>query len=271
MPAIGLKSRILQAWKDRPRRRQMIVTDITRMDGDRICVGGYLDDGTAVRPVTGRGGPNEQWLRSARDGRVAPFSVLELQINRAPKPLRAPHTEDRTVPLTGHRVVRLLSDAEQRALLDRSTSPSVRSIFGAEVHADPTGQWGRYVHAGEGTRSLGTIRVDRVRAVRYHHYPYRGRWDYRLRFLDASQEEFQLAVVDLDFRGRLDALRDGGLPADRAASTLLSTLHQQTVHLRIGLARGWDKHPDRCYLQITGVYGFEEARGSGSGGSGGER
>lgn len=256
MPAIGLRARILRAWKDRPRRRQMIVTDITRMDGDRICVGGYLEDGTPVRPVAGRKGPNERWLRSARNAPVAPFSVLEIQVNRAPKHLQAPHTEDRTIPLKGRRVVRILSEAEQQALLERTASPSVQSIFGAEVHADPAGQWGRYVRAGAGTRSLGTIRVDRVQAVRYHHYPDRGRWDYRLRFRDASQEEFQLAVVDLDFRGRLDALRDGGHSADTAATATLSTLQRQTVYLRIGLARGWDRHPDRCYLQITGVYGF---------------
>jgi hypothetical protein len=257
MPAIRLRSRILQAWKDRPRRRQMIVTDITRMDGDRICVGGYLDDGTAVRPVAGRIGPNEQWLRSARDGRVAPFAVLELQVNKAPKRLTAPHTEDRTIPLKGHRVPSFLSEEEQQALLERTASPTVRSVFGTEIHADPTGQWGRYVRSGEGSRSLGTIRADRVEAVRYHHYPDRGRWDYRLRFRDGSQEEFQLAVVDLAFRARLDALRDSGLSADHAATEILAALRQQDVYLRIGLARGWDRHPDRCYLQLTGVYGFE--------------
>jgi hypothetical protein len=259
MPVIGLKSRILQAWKDRPRRRQMIVTDVTRMDGDRVCVGGYLEDGTAVRPVAGRVGPNEQWLRSARDGRVAPFAVLELQVNKAPKRLTAPHTEDRTIPLKGHRVLSILSDENQQALLNRTVLPSVRSVFGAEIHTDPAGQWGRYVRAGEGTRSLGTIRVNRIQAVQYRHYPDRGRWDYRLRFRDGSQEEFQLAVVDLEFRARLDALRDSGLPADRAAARILTALQRQTVYLRIGLARGWDRHPDRCYLQITGVYGFESA------------
>jgi hypothetical protein len=256
MPVTGLRSRLLHAWKDRSRRRQMIVTDITRMDGERICIGGYLEDGTAVRPVAGRIGPNEQWLRSARNAPVTPFSILELQVNRAPKRLNAPHTEDRTIPLQGHRVLRLLSDSEQQALLERSASPSVREIFGAEVHADPAGHWGRYVRSGEGERSLGTIRVDRVLAVGYHHYPDRGRWDYRLRFRDASQEEFQLAVVDLDFRSRLDALRDSGLPTDRAATETLTALQRQEVYLRIGLARGWDRHPDRCYLQITGVYGF---------------
>ena len=48
-------------------------------------------------------------------------------------------------------------------------------------------------------------------------------------------------------------------PADRAAARCLTALQRQTVYLRIGLARGWDRHPDRCYLQITVVYGFESA------------
>lgn len=256
MPAIGPWSRIVQAWKDRSRRRQMTVTDITRMEGDRICVGGYLEDGTPVRPVTGRKGPDERWLRSARDAPVVPFSVLELQINRAPKRLSAPHTEDRAVPRNGHRVLRILSETERIAMLEHSASPNIRAIFGAEIRADPEGQWGRYVRVGEGTRSLGTIRASRVQAVQYHYYPDRRRWDYRLRFLDASEEAFQLAVVDLEFRRRLDALRAGGLSAENAATATITALRRQTVYLRIGLARGWERHPDRCYLQITGVYGF---------------
>ncbi|MBA2598574.1 MAG: hypothetical protein H0V00_18290, partial [Chloroflexia bacterium] len=195
MPAIGLKERILGVWKDRSRRRQMIVTDITRMEGDRVCVGGYLEDGTPVRPVAGRKGPDERWLRSARDAAVVPFAVVELQVNRAPKRMSVPHTEDRVIPLSGHRVLRMLSDAERIALLERSLSPSLRAIFAAEIHADPNGTWGRYVRTGEGTRSLGTIRADAIRAVHYRHYPDRHRLDYRLRFNDASGEEFQLAVV----------------------------------------------------------------------------
>jgi len=30
------------------------------------------------------------------------------------------------------------------------------------------------------------------------------------------------------------------------------------VFLRIGLARGWDMYPDRCFLQITGIYSFPD-------------
>jgi hypothetical protein len=187
---------------------------------------------------------------------LTPFSVVELRVNRAPKRLYAPHTEDRIVPSRGHRVLHQLSEAERRELIARSIAPSVRAIFGADVHADPDGPWGRYVRSGEGMRSLGTVRADRVLAVRFHYYPERSRWDYRLRFTDSSHEEFQLAVVDLAFRRGLDALRDSGLSPEQAAATVLAELRRQTVYLRVGLARDWDRHPDRCYLQITGVYGF---------------
>jgi hypothetical protein len=243
----------------------MIVTDITRMEGERVCVGGYLDDGTAVRPVAGRAGPDEAWIRGASDGEVRPFALVDLRVGRVVKRAQAPHTEDRAIPITGHRLVRVLDTAERVALLQRTRSPSVRVIFGAAVHADAAGPWGRYVRAGEGERSLGTIRASRVEAVRYQHYPARGRWDYRLRFQDETGETFQLAVVDLAFRRRLDQLRASGLPAEEAAQHLLREIQGQTAYLRIGLARGWARHPDRCYLQITGVYGFgvEESRSRG--------
>jgi hypothetical protein len=230
--------------------------DITRMEGDRVCVGGYLDDGTPIRPIAGRAGPNERWLQPTRGDQIEPFSILELRVNRAPRNLLAPHTEDRAVPASGHRVLGILPEAEKQAWLESSTSPSVRAIFGADVHRNVDRQWGRYVLAGEGVRSLGTIRVSTLNAVGYQQRPDRGRWDYRLRFRDETGEEFQLAVVDLAFRRHLDELRNGGLSPERITETVLRSLQHQTVYLRIGLARGWDRHPDRCYLQITGVYGF---------------
>lgn len=256
MASTGLWETLRAAWKDRPRRRQLIITDITRMEGRRVCVGGYLADGGAIRPVVDRGGPDETWLQSARGGPLTAFSVVELRVARAPKRSLAPHTEDRIVPRQGHRPLRNLSAAERRDLLERSASPSVREIFGAEVRADPGSPWGRYVRAGEGVRSLGTIRAARVSAVRYQHYAERNRWDYRLRFSDASGEEFQLAVVDLACRRALDALRDSGLSSGRAAASMLANLQRQTVFLRVGLARGWDRYLDRCYVQIMGVHGF---------------
>jgi hypothetical protein len=189
---------------------------------------------------------------------VVPFSIVALTVLGAPPILVAPHTEDRLVPDSGHRVSEVLTGQDALAHLEWSESPSVRDIFGADVHADPNGGWGRFVRAGEGRRSLGTVKAAAIRAVRYRYYSEHDRWDYRLHFVDASGEEFQLAVVALDFRRRLDAMRDGGVPSARIGPAVQASLQEQTVYLRIGLARGWDKHPDRCYLQVTGVYGFDD-------------
>jgi hypothetical protein len=237
----------------------MVVTDVTRMQGDRICVGGYLEDGMSIRPVCERIGPTEAWLRPSRDERVVPFAVICLTVGPPPD-LIPPHTEDRVVPATGHRVIETLPQADASALLEWSTSSMVRDIFGADMHADANGPWGRFVHSGEGMRSLGTIQAARILAVRYQYSPDRGRWDYRLRFLDAARDQYQLAIVDLGFRRRLDVMRGDGLAPDRISATTLAALQRQTVYLRIGLARGWERHPDRCYLQITGVYGFDASR-----------
>ena len=238
----------------------MCVTDVTRMHGERVCVGGYLEDGTPIRPVCGihgMDGPTEAWLQPASDTLIKPFSVVEIEVGSPPHRLVAPHTEDRVVPTEGHRLLRQLPVREQITLLEQSLSPSVRAIFEAEVLNDPNTNWGLYVREGEGVRSLGTVHVTQILAVLYKSFSDKGNWDYRLQFQDASGETFQLAVVDLAFRQRLDALRDGGPSPNAAASQTLQTLRQQTVYLRIGLARGWAKHPDRCYLQVTGVYGFE--------------
>ncbi len=251
-------SRLKQVWKDRPRRRTMIVTDVTRMEGTRVCVGGYLEDGGAVRPVVGRSGPDEAWLERAHGGPVAPFAVVDLRISGRPQGSHAPHTEDRLTPQRGQRVRRVLTEQERIDLLERTCSPSVRAIFGAEIHAEAAGAWGRYVLSGQGARSLGTVKASEVVEVIYQRFADRGRWEYRLRFRDSTGDVYQLAVVDLAFRRQLDLLRDSGLAPEAAAAAMRDGLREQRVYLRIGLARGWDKHPDRCYLQLTGVYGFAE-------------
>lgn len=133
----------------------------------------------------------------------------------------------------------------------------MREISGAEVRRAPEEHWGRYIQSGEGLKSLGTIRAERIHAVAFFIAQDSGKRDYRLRFRDATGEEFRLSVVALDFRGDLDDLVAGGLFASGAARIMTARLQRQDVFLRIGLARGWDRHPDRCYLQITGVYGFD--------------
>jgi len=63
-----------------------------------------------------------------------------------------------------------------------------------------------------------------------------------------------LSVTDLAWRYYCDRKREQGGEPGEICSRLTSALKSSMVFLRIGLARGWEKFPDRCYLQITGVH-----------------
>lgn len=43
-----------------------------------------------------------------------------------------------------------------------------------------------------------------------------------------------------------------------AAQSVTEDLQKSEIILRIGLARNWRKYPDRCYLQVTGIYSFPD-------------
>ncbi len=78
----------------------LTITDLTRMQGDRVCVAGYLPDTTCVRPVFAKGGLTEEWLRVRGQVAIRPFAVIEFDLHgTAPMPL-PPHTEDRIIDAT---------------------------------------------------------------------------------------------------------------------------------------------------------------------------
>ena len=69
---------------------------------------------------------------------------------------------------------------------------------------------------------------------------------------------YQLTVTDLAWRYYNDYQREKGSTLQEISSVLTSALKSSEVYLRIGLARGWEKFPDRCFVQITGVYTFPD-------------
>ena len=233
----------------------LAITDLTRMQGRRVCLAGYTADLTCVRPLFPRPkGLTEEWLQANRHGIIRPFAVVEFDLQQAaPDP---PHTEDWIISPV-YRVRRVLAPDGQKSLLERIVDDSVESIFGAAIHYEVS----HYVHAGEGSRSLGTVRPGEVVEVSYKPKA-EGKWDYRMSFTDGAGETYRLAVTDLAFRYCLDHLRTcEGMTPRGVEDRLMSILADAQVFLRIGLARGWDRHPDRCHLQITGVHTFPDYLG----------
>ncbi len=234
-------------------KKALLVTDLTRMLPPWVCVGGYWRDLTAVRPkLLFRHGLTEDFLFQGGRLIIRPFAEVELDfLKPLPEP---PHTEDWFID-PGYKALKQppLSEDQAHTFLRRILDPDVASIFGAKVHTGP----GYYVKAGEGTRSLGTILPKRVTSVQYT-LKEGGKWDYRISFVDQSNKDYRLAVTDLGFRHYCDYRRlQGQRPGDIAAD-LEQRLRQATVFLRIGLARGWEKFPDRRYVQITGVHTFPD-------------
>ena len=117
-------------------RRRLVVTDLTRMQGERVCVAGYLVDGEdvggCVRPELRSGWLTEPWLSDRGAVVVRPFAVVELDpLEHRPHP---PHTEDWIVD--GRYPVRrgLLSPEQRLAFLTELDYGGVDRIFGVTVH-----------------------------------------------------------------------------------------------------------------------------------------
>jgi hypothetical protein len=230
-------------------KQLVAITDLTRMQEQRVCLAGYLPDYTCIRPIIPRSGLTEVWLQATRRAVIRPFCVVAFElVEHTPEP---PHTEDWTISPV-YQVVRMVKS--KLALLQKIEDKSVESIFGAEI----THEQGWYVRAGEGERSLGTVVPGRIDEVSYKLVK-GSTWDYRISFTDEMDKQYRLAVTDLAFRYYLDNQRmRQGVSPDRAARRLYDTLTEAQVFLRIGLARHWEKHPDRCHLQITGVHTFPD-------------
>ncbi len=228
------------------------ITDLTRMQNDKVCVAGYLPDLTCIRPVLRGDNLREWWLYVAGTVIVQPFAIVEFE---AQHPIgQPPHTEDRLIdPL--YRIRKSMLGVEQReSLLHRLDNGAVEAIFGAPIHHDQ----GWYLMVGEGTRSLGTIYAGHIDAVSYTRDA-SSPGDYRLTFTDAHHQEYRLAVTDLTFRYCLDHLHTRkAISPQEISTTVTRVLQQRRVFLRIGLTRGWSKHPDRHYLQVTGIYSFPD-------------
>ena len=234
-------------------KTRLTITDLTRMQRQRVCVAGYAEDGRCIRPVLPPPGIPESSLAAAGKPVIFPFAVVEYELLRHhPQP---PHTEDWSYAPGSARYERQLDGKQKRELLESTRFPGVAAIFEQTIQHNP----GRFVMDGVGPRSVGTIRLRRILQAVYQESPETGRWDYRLMFVDDQGETYRLKIVDLTWAYYLEGLRTSGQDTRQAFRQLTAALRScEAIYLRIGLARGWAKFPDRCYLQVTGVYTFPD-------------
>jgi hypothetical protein len=232
-------------------KKQLIITDLTRMQGDRVCIFGVDEDGNGIRPDIPPTGIREDYLLDKR-GRIIirPFAVVEFDFIR-PKP-KSPHTEDWEISAHHRpRLIRNLSEDESTILLEKILDKSVKSIFGADICNN------QYINEGEGNRSLGTAKAKEVLSVRYS-LKENDKYGYRIRFSDDTEEIYALPITDLAFREYCDSQRVQGHDTDVISVRLQRRLSQSHVFIRVGLTRPFARMYNRCYLQVSGIHAFPD-------------
>ncbi|MFU8772183.1 MAG: dual OB domain-containing protein [Anaerolineales bacterium] len=232
-------------------RTRLAITDLTRMQAGRVCIAGYDQHGRCIRPVLPPPGIMEQSLFVNNNLIIYPFSMVEYDLVRPIS--KPPHTEDYSYDPTTVRYVKRLDEGERREILNKSLSKSVEEIFGQPIRTGP----GHFVLDGQGSRSLGTIRPNRIIKAIYEQES-GGSIRYRLGFEDDAKDIYWLSVADLTWRYYCDFQRRKGLPYQKIGNALTGLFLSNEVYIRIGLARSWAKYPERCYLQVTGIYSFPD-------------
>ncbi len=232
-------------------KRSIIITDLTRMQEGRVCIAGYDEKGNCIRPVLPPPGIHESTLYSGGHPEIIPFAVVEFDLLQyLPQP---PHTEDWRYNPASVKFIERLDENRKRAVLIQTLFESVSAIFEVPILSD----YGYYIREGQGPRSLGTIRPQEFKRATHEKSP-EGKWKYRVNFVDGNGVSYWLTVTDLAWRYYNDRQREEGRTSEQISLDLTSVLKRSEVFLRIGLARGWEKFPDRCFLQVTGVYTFPD-------------
>lgn len=228
---------------------EFAITDLTRMQRGKVCIAGYDRHQVAIRPVLPGPGISERSLYINGLPVIFPFAVVEIDfLQENPQP---PHTEDRVFDPYSVRFLRKVRDP--KAILEWSLFKSVADIFEQPIQEGP----GFYVLDCQGPRSLGTVRPAKVIQLIYEAGE-EGTWDYRLHFVDGSGELYRLKITDLTWQYYLHSQLSHAQERESITTQVTTILQSKEVYLRIGLARGWKKFPERCYLQINGIHTFPD-------------
>ena len=230
-------------------KTNIVITDLTRMYRGMVCIAGYDAKHRCIRPTLPPPGISEKALFFEEQPIIFPFAVVEFYLlEQTPEP---PHTEDQQFDPKSPRFLREVINRQQ--VLDWSLFENITEIFEQPINTD----FGYYVMDCQGVRSLGTIRPVSIVKVIYEK-DMGGAWDYRLHFTDGNGDFYRLKITDLTWQYYCQSKRGPDLTPAQVSEGLTDILHSSEVYLRIGLARRWKKFPDRCYLQLNGIYTFPD-------------
>lgn len=226
---------------------RILINHLTRMHGGHICVAGVdLETRRHVRPML----PGEMlpFYMLARYG--GPFEMSWVVDLGRPRPLpEPPHVEDHVFIASRTKADRPAAAHELWGMLEELRQPSLRRIFGADLHN--TGRNRLAAELGQGTASLGFLRPAAPPEL-YLANSADGRPRIRMRFSD-GEFEADAGVTDLRLYGDDHATPDSA----RVCGLARAIAGSRNVILAVGLTRKFrvcQSAPYRHWLQVNNVH-----------------
>ena len=209
--------------------KQIIITGITNMSENFICISGYDKEGEKyIRPVLSQGQLTEQFLFAYNDN-IQLGSILELDFIPPISASSPPHIEDTLFNQFSGRVLDKLNKKQFQEFIASIADRCVEDIFGYEIELFK-GQ--PVLPQGTGNRSLGTIICRKCTIVIDH------LGKARCDFIDQCGNEFR----HLPITGRDEWIKKQG--------------NYTNVPVRLSLTRLFqkDKNSEPVYwMQVSGV------------------
>ena len=234
-------------------QKTIVITDLTKMWGDGVCIAGIDHHSQCIRPVL-PGGVRRRHLYVGNMLVIRPRAKVKFDFNEVP--IKPPHMENFGFDPSSIKYQGSCADTEWETVLQESLFRSVHDIY------DGLLQEGRWVAPGANTRSLGTVTQIQIREVRLEIQT--GNRRYRLYFTDAMGHQYDdVTISEMAFRAFSDA-QANRLGSSIAASTYVKNLLRgaDRLYLRLGLAGPWAPPNTsfglRCWMQVTGIYTFPD-------------
>lgn len=232
---------------------EILITDVTHMTSDVVCIAGINHKGITVRPLFKHPGIEDHYLRLRGQHLMRPRAVVEMNLEPIANCV-IPHVEDCLwITPKKTKFLRYIDDQAFKSILKRQSKPNVVEIFGTEIHIN------KNIAPETGTNSLGTINPLSIQKFEYKIVKRGGVEipDYRLSFVDWSGNIFEsIKVNDLNLRCYVDFLHHHeNFSMEEISAKLELDFQQSSICLRVGVTRpyeGW------CWLQVTGIYTFPD-------------
>ncbi len=233
-------------------RKTLIITDVTAMSGDNVCIAGYDDSLICIRPVLSRGQIRKRHL--FKDGDLIIFPGAKVAFNFSSPISQPPHVEDIIFEEASIESIGRVSDRGWKELLKQTAQKKFTDLFALIED--------RYVPPRSSGPSIGTLEPAGIPALYCSYYKDTTRPRMRILDHDGTAKD-NVPITDLAFRGLFNFVM-GKYKGDceKTVKLLNKKLSDSIVYLRLGLTRPFSDAPGKyagwCCLQVNGIHTFPD-------------